>query len=85
MVYVYDGLYKGMSDLSEVLGGPALVFETGNCKPSGFSPLVIAWGQTGIADGVIDCVNGDAFASPPRITSSWPGHFPSEHNRQQKR
>jgi hypothetical protein len=68
MVAAYDGLYKGVRDLVTTFGGPDIVFRTGNCKATPFSPLVIAWGDTGITDGTLDCVpGGPHWQSSPDI------------------
>ncbi len=68
MVLAYDGLYKGVASLVKMFGGAEIVFRTGDCPATGFSPLVIAWGMTGIADGSTDCM-GPAFQSSPRIVA----------------
>jgi len=68
MVLVYDGLYKGVRELVEWAGGPDIVFRTGDCKATPFSPVVIAWGETGVSDGVLDCVpGGPHWQSSPKI------------------
>ena len=68
MVLAYDGAYKGVSSLIQMFGGGDIVFRTGNCPATGFSPLVIAWGMTGIADGSVDCT-GPVFQTSPRIAA----------------
>jgi len=62
MISAYDGAYKGARWVIEEFGGPDIVFRTGSCKATTFSPLVYAWAQTGISDGVLDCT-GPVFQS----------------------
>lgn len=66
MVTGYDGVYKAARWAIEQMGGPDIVFRTGKCRATSFSPMVIAWAQTGISDGILDCT-GPLWQSNPKI------------------
>jgi len=77
IIVLYDGIYKGAAALVASLGGPEIVFRTGNCPATPFSPLVIAWAETGVSDGILDCVPGGPHwqSSPkiyvPKVPAGW--------------
>jgi len=66
MIMAYDGLYKGANELIKAVTGSDVVFRTGKCPAASFSPLVIAWGMTGITDGTVDCA-GPKWQSSPKL------------------
>ncbi len=52
----YDGLYKGAAEICKSVLGIEIVFRTGPCPASGFSPMVNAWSHLGLREGVLDWV-----------------------------
>lgn len=67
MIVVYDGIYKAANEAAKKVGIGNIVFKTGNCQPSSFSPMVLAWAMTGVSDAVMDCATLTVFESSPKI------------------
>ncbi len=55
----YDGFYKFGQAAYDLIFEGDVVFQTGRCKATGFSPRVFLWAQQGIRDGVVDFFRGD--------------------------
>ena len=72
-VMAYDGLYKAVDEAVRAATGLTIVIKTGNCPPSRFSPLFVAWALKGLADGNADFLFRRWQSSPRLVAPYRPG------------
>jgi hypothetical protein len=59
----YDGFYKGLNEITKYQTGTDIVFTTGHCPASSFSPSIVLWAATGVSDGNVDWT--ESFVQSP--------------------